>query len=403
MTIREELLEELLKDCESPEDIIGKNGLLKTLTKRIMEKALEGEMNDHLGYSKNSLSGNNTGNSRNGKSKKTLKGNQGEIEILIPRDRNSEFEPQIIQKHQTRFDGFDEKIISMYARGMTTRDIQGHIKDIYEVEISPEFVSQVTNSVMEDAHEWQGRALDSVYPVIYLDALRMKIREDGRVVNKAIYLALGINMEGKKELLGLWIAKTEGAKFWLKIVTDLKNRGVEDVFIACVDGLKGFPEAINSVFPKTEVQLCIVHMVRNSLKYVSYKDYKEITKDLKKIYRADTVEIAENALEEFADKWDDKYEMISRTWKNNWENVIPFFTYPKDIRKAIYTTNAIESINMSMRKVTKTRGSFPNDDAAIKIFYLALTNISKKWTMPIRDWGMALNQFSIIFEDRVPR
>ena len=406
MAINEELVDELLgkllEEYKNPEEILGKDGLLKTLTKRIIERALEGEMDHHLGYTKNSTSDKKSKNPRNGKSKKTIKGGLGEIEISIPRDRNSEFEPQIIKKHQTRFDGFDEKIISMYARGMTTRDIQGHLEDIYGVEISPTFISQVTNAVMEDAHEWQNRPLDSIYPIMYLDALRLKIKEDGRIINKAIYLALGVNMEGKKELLGLWIAKNEGAKFWLKVVTDLKNRGVEDIFIACVDGLNGFPEAINSIYPKTEVQLCIVHMVRNSLKYVSYKDYREVTSDLKTIYNASTVEMAEIALDEFGKKWDKKYEMISKTWRKNWENIIPFFAYPDYIRKAIYTTNAIESLNKSMRKVTKNRGSFPNDDAAIKIFYLALTNISKKWTMPIRDWGLALNQFSIIFEDRMP-
>ncbi len=400
--IKEELIEQLMKDYEKPEDILGENGLIKQLSKALLEKALEGEMTNHLGYSKNSKSGNNTGNSRNGKSKKTLQSDLGDFPIETPRDRNSEFEPKIIKKNQTRFDGFDDKIISMYARGMTTRDIKDHLKDIYNTEVSPDFISNVTNSVLEAVKEWQNRPLDSVYPIVYLDALSIKVRDEGQIVNKSVYLAIGVNMDGLKEVLGLWIERTEGAKFWLKVITELNNRGVEDIFIACVDGLKGFPDAINSVFPKTQVQLCIVHMVRNSLKFVSYKDRKELAKDLKSIYQALTVEGAEQALDAFEKKWDDKYPMISKSWRNNWSQIIPFLNYDKNIRKAIYTTNAIESLNMTLRKVIKNRASFPNDEAVEKLLYLALQNISKKWTMPIRDWGKAINQFAILFGERVP-
>jgi len=401
MGINEKLLDELMKDYKNPEDLLGENGLLKQLTKALLEKALEGEMTHHLGYPKWSPAGRNTGNSRNGKHDKTIKGDFGEMDIEVPRDRNSEFEPTIIEKHQTRFDGFDDKIISMYARGMSTRDIQGHLKEIYQIEVSPDFISTVTDSVMDGVKEWQNRPLDEIYPILYLDALHVKVKDQGQVINKAVYLAVGINMEGKKEVLGFWIEKTEGSKFWLQVVTELKNRGVRDIFIACVDGLKGFPEAIRAVYPKTEIQLCIVHMVRNSLKFVSYKDRKNIATDLKEIYHSSTVELAEKALETFSSKWDSKYPTISQSWKNNWANIIPFFAYPPEIRKVIYTTNAIESLNMTLRKILKTRASFPNDDALRKLLYLGLQNASKKWTMPIRDWVSAINQFLILYGDRV--
>lgn len=401
MGINEKLLDELMKDYKSPEDLLGENGLLKQLTKALLEKALEGEMTHHLGYPKWSSAGRNTGNSRNGKHDKTIKGDFGEMDIEVPRDRNSEFEPTIIEKHQTRFDGFDDKIISMYARGMSTRDIQGHLKEIYQIEVSPDFISTVTDSVMDGVKEWQNRPLDEIYPILYLDALHVKVKDQGQVTNKAVYLAVGINMDGKKEVLGFWIEKTEGSKFWLQVVTELKNRGVRDIFIACVDGLKGFPEAIRAVYPKTEIQLCIVHMVRNSLKFVSYKDRKNIAADLKEIYHSSTVELAEKALETFSSKWDSKYSTISQAWKNNWANIIPFFAYPPEIRKVIYTTNTIESLNMTLRKILKTRASFPNDDALRKLLYLGLQNASKKWTMPIRDWVSAINQFLILYGDRV--
>jgi len=402
-SIDPDLIKELLKDYKSPEDLTGKNGLLKQLTKALLEKALDSELTEHLGYEKNALSGKKDGNSRNGRSSKTLKTDQGDMELSIPRDRHSEFEPQIVPKGQRRFSGFDDKILSMYARGMTVRDIQGHLKDIYNVDVSPELISTVTDGVLEMVTEWQNRPLDSVYPIMYFDALRMKVRDDGRVVNKAVYLALGVNRDGHKDILGLWLDRNEGAKFWLNVFTELKNRGVNDILIACVDGLKGLPEAIEAVFPETEVQLCIVHMVRNSLKFVSYKDRKKMAADLKTIYRAVTVEQAETALVEFAQTWDKRYPMVSQSWQTNWPKLIPFFAYSEEIRKVIYTTNAIESLNSSLRKVTKNRNSFPNDASAIKLLYMALGNIMKKWTMPIRNWPLAVHQFAIRFGDRVPR
>ena len=402
MTIPDELLDSLMKDYKNPEDLIGEIGLLKQLTKQLLERAMSAEMTEHLGYEKNAATGKKTSNSRNGSYPKRIKGNFGNLDIAVPRDRDSSFEPVIIPKGQSRFAGFDDKIIALYARGMTTRDIQAHLEEIYGVEISPTLVSQVTKAVADDVEQWQNRPLDEIYPIIYLDAIRIKVRQDGRVINKAVYLALGVNLEGLKEVLGLWTAETEGAKFWLQVVTDLKNRGVKDIFIACVDGLKGFPEAIETIFPETQVQLCIVHMVRHSLNYVSWKQRKEVAADLKTIYSASTIEEAEFNLEQFENKWNASHAAIGKSWRRNWERITPLFSYPPDIRKAIYTTNAIESVNMSLRKVTKNRGSFPNDAAMLKLLYLALQNISKKWTMPIRNWKSALNQFTIIFEDRMP-
>jgi len=402
MATTDELLDILMKDYKKPEDLIGENGLLKQLTKRLLERAMQAEMTDHLGYDKHAPSGKNSGNSRNGTSKKTVTGEFGNLDISVPRDRNSTFEPIIIPKGESRFTGFDDKIISMYARGMTTRDIQGHLQEIYGVDVSPTLISQVTEAISEEVKLWQNRPLDEVYPIVYLDAVRIKVRHDSRVINKAVYLGIGVNIHGIKEVLGMWTAENEGAKFWLQIVTELKNRGVKEIFIACVDGLKGFPEAIESVFPQTQVQLCIVHMVRHSLNYVSWKQRKEVADDLKTIYQAPTVEMAAANLDAFAAKWDASHPTIAKSWRNNWERIIPLFSYPPEIRKAIYTTNAIESLNMSLRKVTKNRGHFPSDEAMFKLLYLALKNIAKKWTMPIRDWKSALNQFSIIFEGRMP-
>ena len=390
-----------MKDYQSPEDIFGKDGVFKQLQKAMLERVLEGEMTHHLGYEKNDPRGNNSGNSRNGKNKKTMKGEFGEMDIEVPRDRNGDFEPQFIKKRQTRFDGFDDKIIALYSRGLSTRDIQAQIRDLYGVEISPELVSTVTGEVMKEVTEWQNRPLAPLYPIVYLDAIVVKVKEEGHIRNKSVYIALGINLDGKKELLGMWIEQTEGAKFWLRVITELNNRGVKDIFIACVDGLKGFEQAIHSVFPHTQVQLCIVHMIRNSLKYVSFKDRKKLAGDLKEIYQATNENEAKAGLESFSEKWDKKYPLISRSWRNNWELVIPFLSYPDYIRKAIYTTNAIESVNRSLRKVLKTKGSFPNDDSVMKLMYLAMRNISRRWTMPIRDWGLALNQFGIIFEERL--
>ncbi len=402
MTVSNELIDSLLADYKKPEDLIGENGLLKQLTKRLVERALQAEMAQHLGHAKNDSVANATGNTRNGKSVKTLKGEFGELPIEIPRDRHGSFEPQIVPKHQTRWEGFDQKILSLYARGMTVREIQSHLEEMYGAEVSPTLISSVTEAVMEDAKAWQNRPLDALYPIVYLDCIHVKVRDGGVVRAKAVYLALGINMAGEKEILGLWIAQTEGAKFWLQVVTELKNRGVQDIFIACVDGLKGFPEAIEVVYPKTAVQLCIVHMARNSLNYVSWKLRKVVAADLRSIYTAATEQEAQTRLQEFEDKWGSDYPTIIKSWRSNWARITPFFDYPPEIRKVIYTTNAIESVNMSLRKITKNRGSFPSDDALIKLFYLALNNISKKWTLPIRDWKAALTRFTIQFEERMP-
>src|ERR1017187_4309857 len=364
------LIDTLLTGYKKPEDIIGKNGLLKQLTKALLERAMHAELAEHVGYEKHDPAGNNSGNSRKGASKKKLKGDFGEIDLETPRDRNGSFEPQIVAKHQTRFTGFDDKIISMYSRGMTTRETEGHLKE--------------------------------TYAILYLDALRVKIRDGGHVQNKAIYVAIAVNMEGNKEVLGLWAADNEGAKFWLQILTDLQNRGAKDFFIACVDGLKGFPEAIESVYPRTEVQLCIVHLVRASLHYVNWKQRKEVAAGLRLIYQAGTAAEAEMQRDEFARKWDATYPMVSQIWRRNWERITPFFAYPGEIRKVIYTTNTIESLNMSLRKIIKMRGSFPNEDAAMKLLYLALRNASKKWTMPVQNWSGALNRFSILWPERMP-
>ena len=343
-----------------------------------------------------------TSHARNGSSLKTIKGEFGNMPIEIPRDRQGSFEPVIIPKGKTRFPQFDDRVISLYSRGLTTREIQEHLVEIYGVEVSPVLISKVTDVVSEEVKAWQNRPLDAVYPIVYMDAIRVKARGNGHVMNKAVYLAIGVNLEGAKEVLGMWVAENEGAKFWLQVVTELKNRGLQDIFIACVDGLKGFPEAIEVVYPNTQVQLCIVHMVRNSLKFVSWKQRKEVANDLKLIYQSATAEQAELELTAFEAKWDATHPTISQSWRRNWEQIIPFFAYPADIRKVIYTTNAIESLNMSLRKVTKNRGSFPNDEAMFKLLYLALRNIAKKWTLPIRDWKAAMNRFSILFEDRMP-
>jgi putative transposase len=397
-----ELLDELLKDCKTPEDLLGKNGVLKQLTKDLMERMLEAEMTDHLGYDRHALEGRGSGNSRNGTSAKTIQGDHGEVPLDVPRDRNGDFEPQVIPKGQRRLPGFDEKVISMYARGMTTREIQGHLHELYGVEVSSTLISNITDAVLEEVTAWQRRPLGSVYPILYLDALQVKVKDQGAIRNKAIYLALGVGLTGEKELLGLWVSHTEGAKFWLQVLTELRNRGVSDIIIACVDGLTGFPEAIETAFPKTQVQLCIVHQVRNSLSYVSYKDRKAVAADMKKIYKSATLEEAEQHLASLGQTWNERYPTIHRSWDQHWEQLTAFFAFPPEIRKVIYTTNAIESLNSSMRKILKTRRAFPNDEAATKLMYLALQNIAKRWTRPVKDWKKALNQFAIMYEDRVP-
>jgi putative transposase len=402
MAIKQELIDELLSDYKNPEDLLGEGGIFKELKKALLERALSAELSDHLGYDKGDPKGKKTGNSRNGHGSKRLTGEDGEMEIAVPRDRDASFEPQIVKKGQRRFDGFDDKIISMYARGMSVREIRGHLEELYGVDVSPDLISRVTDEVMDEVREWQSRPLDEVYPIIIFDALRVKIRDEGTVRNKAVYLALGFTIEGHKEVLGLWIEQTEGAKFWLRVVNEIKNRGVNDVFIAVVDGLKGFPEAISAVFPETSVQTCIVHMIRHSLNYVPWNERKAVAADLKAIYRAESADAAALRLDAFEEKWDGKYPPIGQSWRRNWEQVIPFFAYPEAVRKIIYTTNAIESLNMSLRKIIKNRGHFPSDDAATKLLYLALRNAAKKWTMPPRTWKAALNQFAILFQDRFP-
>lgn len=402
MTFRPELIDELLQDYRSPEDLMGEGGIFKQLTKALIERCLSAELTHHLMEEKTEPEADRPRNRRNGTSKKTIKGEFGEAEIGIPRDRNGAFEPQLIEKGQTRFTGFDGKILSLYARGMTTRDIQAQLQDLYGVNVSHGLVSTVTEAVEAERKAWQNRSLDAVYPIVYFDALVVKVRQDGRVINKAVHLALGVNLAGHKELLGLWMTENESSKFWLSVLTELQTRGVKDIFIACVDGLTGFPEAIETVFPLTRVQLCIVHMVRNALSYVSYKDRKAVAADLKTIYSAATALDAEAALMDFAVKWDARYPTISKSWMAHWERIIPFFAFPADIRKAIYTTNAIESLNMTLRKVLRNHRSFPTDESAMKVIFLAINNISKKWTMPIRDWKSALNRFAIEFEGRFP-
>ena len=402
MPIRQELLDELLKEYHKPDDLLGDDGLLQQLTKALVERALQGELTHHLGYEKHAGGGKKTGNSRNGSTSKTIKGKRGQVVIEVPRDRNSTFEPQLVKKRETRFDGFDEKIISLYARGMTTREIQAHLEEIYGVEVSPSLVSAATDAVLEEVRAWQSRPLEKVYPILYLDALVVKVKEQNRVINKSVYLVIGVNLQGLKEILGIWIGETEGASFWLSVITELKNRGVEDIFIACVDGLKGFPEAIESVFPRAQVQLCLVHLVRHSLSYVSYKERKEVAADLKLIYTAPTLTEGETRLLEMVEKWEKQYPVVTRSWQANWARVVPLFQFTPEIRRAVYTTNAIESLNFSLRKIIKNRALFPNDEAVQKILFLALRNIAKKWTMPIPNWSAAMNQFAILFEGRLP-
>lgn len=389
-------IEQLLDGLDSQEEIAEAT---KLLHKRFFERSMNAELDDHLGYSKHRPSSNV--NSRNGSTRKRLQTEDGLLEIDTPRDRDGSFEPQIVKKRQTRVPTLDSKITFLYSQGSTTREIVETLEELYGTEISPTLVSRVTEAVLEDVIEWQSRPLDDVYPIVYLDCIVVKVRQDKRVINKAIYLALGVNMDGHKELLGLWMSENEGAKFWLSVLTELQNRGVKDILIACIDGLKGFPDAINAVYPNTQIQLCIVHMVRNSMKYVPWKDYKPVAADLKQIYQAATEEKARQALNDFAEKWDSRYPQISRSWHSHWQNLNTLFNYPVDIRKAIYTTNAIESLNSVIRKVIKKRKLFPSNESANKVVYLATQNASKKWTMPIRNWKSALNRFMIEFEDRL--
>ena len=392
------LLDELLEEHQSPEEILGESGLLKQLSKRLIERALAGELKAHL--QEQAEAGQH--NSRNGHSKKTVQSNHGEMELSIPRDRQGSFEPVLVPKHQRRIAELDEKILALYARGMSTRDISAQLEELYGAKVSASLISEVTDSVLEEVKAWQTRPLDEVYPIVYLDALYVNIKVSGRINKRAVYVALGIDREGEKHLLGLWIgeAEAEGAKFWLRVLTELKNRGLKDILIACCDGLTGFPDAIQAVYPQTQVQLCIVHLMRNCLKYVPWKDKKQVAADLKPIYQAATIEEAERALDAFSQEWDDLYPAISQIWLRHWEHVIPIFDYPMAIRRVIYTTNAIESLNRSFRKIIKAKAVFPDEESVFKLLYLSMKNIIKKWNRPIRDWTAAASHFAILFPER---
>lgn len=389
---------ELAKGLKTPEDL---NQMTAVFKKFMIETALNTELSDHLGYEKHQPK--KGSNSRNGFSSKTITTQDGQLALDIPRDREGSFEPQIIKKHQTRITSMDDQILSLYAKGMTNREIVAFFKEMYDADVSASLISKVTDAVIEQVTEWQNRALDSLYPVVYLDCIVVKVRQHSNVINKSVYLALGINMDGQKELLGMWIAqtRTEGAKFWLSVMTELKNRGVQDILVACVDGLKGFPDAIASVYPHTDIQLCIVHVVRNSLRFVSWKDYKAVTSGLKAIYQASTEENALKSLDIFCDQWNHQYPKIGESWRANWENIRTIFSYPAEIRHAIYTTNAIESLNSVIRHSTKKRKIFSSDDSVKKVIYLATSNAAKKWTMPIQNWRLAMNWFTIQFDDRL--
>lgn len=400
--IRKELLDELLAEYSSPEDLTGPEGLLKRLTGALVERALQAEMTDHLGYEHGAQEGQGSGNSRNGSGKKTLRTEQGDVTVDVPRDRNGTFEPKLVKKHQRSFKGFDDKILSMYARGMSVRDIQAHLAEIYSTEVSPDLISRVTDAVADEVQTWQSRPLDAVWPIVFLDALVIKVRDQGVVQNKSAYIALGMGVDGHKEVLGIWLESNEGAKFWLKVISELKNRGVQDILIACCDGLKGFPQAIEAVFPRAVVQTCIVHMIRNSMRFVGWQQRKAVCAELRAVYAAPTEQAGLAELDAFEAKFATQYPAIALSWRSNWERVRPFFDFPTELRRLIYTTNAIESLNFQLRKVTKAKGHFPSDEAATKLLYLALRNAEKKWTMVPRFWNSALNQLVIYFPGRLP-
>lgn len=385
------------EECKTPADLTAK---LKSLFAGTLEKMLEAEMDEHLGYEKNSIAGNNSGNSRNGYGKKTIKSEWGESELSVPRDRNGTFEPQAIEKRQTRTDDIEARVLAMYQKGMSTRDIEDHLRDIYGVDVSPSLVSRITDKVMPLVAEWQSRPLDEIYPVVFFDGIFYKARKDGRTVTKCVYSVLGVNMDGRKDILGIWISESESAAFWTTVFNELKNRGVRDILIACHDNLKGFSTALATVFPKTENQLCIIHMIRNCTKYVSYKDIKAVMADLKKVYGATSEEDALYALEEIREKWNAKYPQIVKSWETNWTELSGFFKYPHELRRLIYTTNAVEGFHRMLRKFTKTKAVFPTDEAIKKSVYLSVQEICKKWTMPLKNWGIIMGQLLIFFSDR---
>ena len=397
----DELVDELLAGARTPEEITGPDGLLQRLTKRLVERAMAAELSEHLGYAHGQAPPGGVGNTRNGTTPKTIHTQHGSVRVDQPRDRGGSFEPQIVRKHQRRFDGFDERIIAMYGRGMSVRDIQAHLTEIYGVEVGHDLISRVTDAVLEDVREWQARPLEDVYPILFLDALIVKIRDGGAVRNKACYVAVGVNLDGERDVLGLWLQNSEGAKFWLAVLNELRQRGVRDVLVCCVDGLKGFPEAIEAVYPHAWVQTCIVHLIRHSLRFVPDKHRRQVAKDLRPIYTAVDADAAAEALAAFQTAWDERYPMIGNTWRQAWEHVIPFLAFPPDVRRVVYTTNTIEALHRQIRKTIKTRGHFPTEEAARKLIYLSITNAQKSWRQTY-NWTAALLAFKIHFGDRLP-
>lgn len=406
VNISEDALEQFKKKlatAKSYEDLMGKGGAIRDLIKSSLEQILESEMTEHLGYDKHSPEGNNTGNSRNGRTQKTVRTDEGEIDLSVPRDRNGEFEPIVVPKHQRTLGGLEDKIISMYAKGMSVRDIQAHFEDMYSVKLSPTSISNITDSVLTMIRQWQSRPLESVYPIVFLDAIHYKVKEDGKVLSKAAYTCLGIDVNGYKDMLGIWIGEAESSKFWMNILNELRNRGLQDILIACVDGLKGFTEAIAAVFPETQVQKCIIHQIRNSFKYIASKDQKQFMKELKPVYSAPTAELGMMELDRLDEKWGKRYPFVIKSWKENWPNLSVFFQYPDEIRRIIYTTNAVEALHRQFRKVTKSKTQFPNDEALTKMLFLSYKDLSKKWTSTLRNWSYVISQFSVIFEERITK
>jgi putative transposase len=399
---KQELLDELLKDAKTADDLFAKGGLFQQLKKAALERMLEAEMTEHLGYEKHAPEGYDGANSRNGHGSKQLITDDGSVELEVPRDREGTFEPKVVKKGQRRLPGFDDQIIALYSRGMTVREIQAHVKDMYDTDVSPDFISRVTDQVLDEVREWQARPLDEVYPIVFLDGFVLKIREDRVVQNRTVYVALGINVLGHKDVLGLWVAQTEGAKFWMHVATELRGRGLQDILIACCDGLKGFPEAIEAVFPKAIVQTCVVHMIRNSTHLVAWNNRKAVARDLRQVYAAPTEEAALDALTRFETAWGRQYPSIGRSWRTHWARVSPFFGFPSEIRKVVYTTNVIESMNALLRKATKVRGSLPTEDAALKLLWLTIDRTSRKWTFPIKGWDLVVQQLGILFGERMP-
>lgn len=399
--INADLLEELLKRVEKPEDLLGPNGLLHQLKGALMQRMLEAEMTDHLGYEPNDPKGRGAGNTRNGYSVKTITTDTGPVEVRVPRDRRGSFEPKVIPKHSRRLDGFDEKVLAMYARGMSVRDIEGHLRELYGTDVSPDLISRVTDSVMDEVREWQSRRLEAVYPILFLDALFVNVRDSGTVTKKAIYIALGVGLDGTREVLGFWIAASEGAKFWLNVLTELKYRGVEDVFFVCCDGLTGLPQAIEAAFPKAVVQTCIVHMIRGSLRYVGWEHRKKVVAALRPVYAAANEQAARENLDAFESEWGKKFPAIPKLWRARWTEVVPFLAYPPEVRRMLYTTNVIESLNFQLRKVLKPKGAFPTDEAVTKLLFLALRHAKMSWKQQ-KHWQDALRHFQIMFGDRLP-